>query len=150
LGSNTKGKLFLACFRISAWFGRGRLRRIIGLPIRWAYRIGVQWILGIDIPDGTSIGFAPDVYHGHGLVVHELTVIGDRVRLHHNTTIGVARPGGNPPRIGNNVVIGANAVVIGAITLGDGAIVAAGSVVIRDVPPGSVVAGNPAKEVRKA
>lgn len=151
LNGNTKGALFLVAFRIAGWFELGgRLKRIVGFPVRWIYRVVVQWLLAIDIPAGTQIGYAPDIYHGMGLVVHRDTVIGDHVRLHHNTTIGVAKPGGEAPRIGNHVVIGANTVVIGNITIGDGAVVAAGSVVVRDVAPGSVVAGNPAREIRKA
>lgn len=148
LGDNTKGRLFLTAFRIASRFeDHGRIMRILGVPVRLLYRLGVQWMLGIDIPLGTRIGFAPDVYHGMGLVIHRDTIIGDRVRLHHNTTIGLARPEGGAPVIGHDVQIGANSVVIGGISIGDRAVIAAGSVVIRDVAPGTLVAGNPAREV---
>lgn len=46
--------------------------------------------------------------------------------------------------------IGANATILGGVTIGEGAIVGAGSVVTRDVPPGMVVRGNPAREAGKA
>ena len=148
LGHNTKGRLFLVAFRLASRCERGgRLLRTVGIPVRLLYRIGVQWLLGIDIPPGTRIGLAPDVYHGMGLVIHRETIIGDRVRLHHNTTIGLARSDGGAPLIGNDVQIGANSVVIGGISIGDRAVIAAGSVVIRDVAAGSIVAGNPAREV---
>lgn len=148
LGHNTKGRLFLVAFRVASRLETGgRILRTLGFPVRALYRIGVQWTLGIDIPLGTRIGIAPDVYHGMGLVIHHETIIGDRVRLHHNTTIGLARPDGGAPLIGNDVLIGANAVVIGGISIGDRAVIAAGSVVIRDVAAGSIVAGNPAREV---
>ena len=52
-------------------------------------------------------------------------------------------------RIGNDVWIGANSVILKGVTVHDGAIVGAGSVVTRDVPPYSIVAGNPAREIRK-
>lgn len=51
--------------------------------------------------------------------------------------------------IGNDVWIGKNALILSGVTIGDGAVVGAGSVVTRDVPPYSIVAGNPARLVRK-
>jgi putative colanic acid biosynthesis acetyltransferase WcaB len=45
------------------------------------------------------------------------------------------------------VDVGANAVIIGAIRIGDGAVIGAGAVVVKDVPPGAVVAGNPAQVI---
>ena len=54
-----------------------------------------------------------------------------------------------PVTIGNNVWIGGSVSIIGGVTIGDNAVVAAGSVVIRDVPADTLVAGNPARVVRK-
>ena len=54
-----------------------------------------------------------------------------------------------PVTIGNNVWIGGGVTIIGGVTIGDNAVVAAGSVVIRDVPPDTLVAGNPARKIRK-
>ena len=54
-----------------------------------------------------------------------------------------------PVTIGNNVWIGGSSTIIGGVTIGDNAVVAAGSVVIRDVPANTLVAGNPARVVRK-
>lgn len=54
-----------------------------------------------------------------------------------------------PTKIGRDVWIGANAVILGGVTVGDGAIVAAGAVVTKDVEAGAVVAGVPARLVRK-
>lgn len=50
--------------------------------------------------------------------------------------------------IGNNVSIGSNATILGSVTIGDGAIIGAGSVVTKNVPPGQVWAGNPARKLR--
>ena len=54
-----------------------------------------------------------------------------------------------PVTIGDNVWIGGGVTIIGGVTIGKNAVVAAGSVVIRDVPPDTLVAGNPARVVRK-
>lgn len=117
--------------------------------MRAFYTIFIQWILGIDIPDTTTIGRGFNVFHGQGLIISNKTKIGDNVIVRQNTTIGNAKPNGGCPIIGNNVDIGANSVVIGEIVIGDNSIIAAGSVVIRDVPPNVVVAGNPAKIVKE-
>jgi acetyltransferase-like isoleucine patch superfamily enzyme len=63
---------------------------------------------------------------------------------------GSGRPATAPIRIGDRVWIGARAVILKGVTIGDGAIVAAGSVVTRDVAPGTLVGGVPAKFIRAA
>ena len=146
--NNTKGLIFILAFRTSAFFVKSAVLRLIGLPVRLFYKLFVQWILGIDVPDTTVIGRNFNVFHGSGLVISEETIIGENVIVRHNTTIGNAREGGGCPRIGNNVNVGANAVIIGAINIGNNSLIAAGSVVIRDVPDNVVVAGNPATVVK--
>jgi serine O-acetyltransferase len=76
--------------------------------------------------------------------------VGDDVLLYQGVTLGNARfqRGKRHPTVGNNVVIGAGAKVLGPITVGDGARVAAGAVVINDVPPNTTAAGVPAKAIR--
>ena len=54
-----------------------------------------------------------------------------------------------PIRIGDRVWIGMNATIVKGVTVGDGAVVAAGSVVVRDVPAGALVGGNPARVLRE-
>jgi acetyltransferase-like isoleucine patch superfamily enzyme len=63
---------------------------------------------------------------------------------------GSGRSSTEPIRIGDRVWIGARAVILKGVTIGDGAIVAAGSVVTKDVAPGTLVAGVPAKFIRAA
>jgi serine acetyltransferase len=81
-------------------------------------------------------------------VINDRAVIGKNVILRHCTTIGVKKKDGGCPVIGNDVNIGSNVVILGDILIGDGAVVGAGSVVIKDVPPFAVVAGNPARVIR--
>jgi putative colanic acid biosynthesis acetyltransferase WcaB len=149
---NPKGQLVLALFRLA--------QVCRGLPDPWwlltapylaFYRINVEWILGIELRYKTKVGPGVRLFHGMGLVVHEGTVFGARCVLRQNTTIGnksTAEGGaGGCPVIGDEVDIGANAVVLGPIRVGDGAVIGAGSVVVKDVPPGATVVGNPARIV---
>ncbi|GAB2642886.1 colanic acid biosynthesis acetyltransferase WcaB [Emticicia sediminis] len=146
---NFKGAFFIVCFRISnAILNNGRIIRYLGFPFRVFYKICFRWILGLDIPDNTIIGKGFCVYHGHSLIIHNDCIIGDFFTVRHNTTIGQARKGEGAPIIGDNVEVGANAVIIGGIHIGSSSMIAAGAVVIKDVPEKVVVAGNPARIVK--
>ena len=146
---NKRGLLFIACFRIAHFFTRNLFFRIIGFPFIYLYRVTFNNFLGIDIRETTPIGKNLVIWHGMGLVVHPKTIIGNNVILHQTTTIGNAHSGGPAPIIGDNVYIGCNSVVLGGITIGCDSIIGAGSVVIKDVPPHSVVVGNPAKIIKQ-
>ena len=91
--------------------------------------------------------FGEDLFlpHPYGIVVHASSVIGDRVTLMQNVTLGENQRVPGAPTIGDDVVIGAGACILGPVTVGDGAMVAAGSIVVKDVPAGATVAGNPAR-----
>lgn len=112
-----------------------------------AYSV-VRLLTGIDLPAGAVIGPGLKIEHFGGVTIHERSVIGARATLHHGVTVGVAHAGGEPPRIGDDVTIGAYAQILGPVTVGDRAIIGAMAVVVHDVAPDTVVVGNPARVVR--
>lgn len=86
-------------------------------------------------------------HHGVGCVVHELCRIGEKCRIFGNVTLGCKgseneKPG-RPPRIENNVMIGAGAVILGEISIGDNSIIGANAVVLEGVPANSIAVGVP-------
>lgn len=83
-----------------------------------------------------------------GRIVLNAESIGNDIYSLHNVTVGNDYVSGCPA-LGNDVFLGVGSCVLGSITIGDHVIVAAGSVVLQDVPPCSVVAGNPARVVRE-
>ena len=100
----------------------------------------------VELPKGTPRIRMP---HPYMIVVNENTVIGDNCTFYHNVTIGSRQfgMGAGAPLIGDEVIIYPGACIIGKITIGTQAIIGAGSIVLNDVPPNTVVAGNPAKIV---
>lgn len=106
-------------------------------------------VTGIDIHPGARIGRRFFIDHGAGVVIGETAEIGDDVTLYHGVTLGGTswNPGKRHPTLGDGVVVGAGAKILGPITVGAGARVAANSVVIDAVPPGTTVVGIPGRVV---
>ncbi len=112
----------------------------------------VSEMFGIDIHPAARIGKGLMIDHGHSIVIGETAVVGDNVSILHAVTLGGTGKceGDRHPKIGDGVLIGAGAKVLGNITVGKCSRIASGSVVLRDVPPRSTVAGVPAKVVGEA
>jgi serine O-acetyltransferase len=93
--------------------------------------------------------FATDIHPAARIGIGETAVVGDDVSMLHNVTLGGngKETGDRHPKIGNNVLLAAGAKVLGNIEVGHCSKVAAGSVVLKDVPPNTTVAGVPAKVV---
>lgn len=152
-GTSLKSRLTLLMFRLNQALATSHIFfKIIALFYRFFYQVVIEWILGIELPWDTQVEPSLQLQHGVGLVVNHETIIGENCVLRNSTTIGNKKLADGSysaaPKIGNNVDIGANVVIIGAITIGDNAVIGAGSVVVKDVPTGAIVVGNPAKVIR--
>jgi len=106
-----------------------------------------RFLTGIEIHPAARLGRGLFIDHGMGLVIGETTEVGRNVTLLQGVTLGGTslRREKRHPTLGDDVVVGTGAAVIGAITIGDGSRIGAGSVVVRDVPPNSVVVGVPGR-----
>lgn len=109
-------------------------------------------MFGVDIHPAARFGQGIMFDHATGIVVGETAVVGDNCSFLHAVTLGGSgkETGDRHPKIGNNVLIGAGAKVLGNIRVGNCARIAAGSVVLADVPPDKTVAGVPARVVGTA
>jgi len=109
-------------------------------------------VFQVDINPLAEIGRGIMLDHGTGVVIGETAVVGDHVSIMQGVTLGGTGKSERDrhPKIGNGVLIGAGAIVLGNITVGNCARIAAGSVVVKPVPPRVTVAGVPAKIVGEA
>ncbi|HUS54325.1 MAG TPA: serine O-acetyltransferase [Thermohalobaculum sp.] len=109
-------------------------------------------VFGVDIHPAARVGKGIMIDHAHSIVIGETAVVGDDVSMLHSVTLGgTGKAGGDRhPKIGDGVLIGAGAKVLGNITVGNCSRIAAGSVVLEDVPPCKTVAGIPARIVGDA
>lgn len=140
-----------------------------GIHAIWAHRVehwlsekGLKWLArassqitrfftGIEIHPGASLGRRVFIDHGMGIVIGETAVVGDEVTLYHGVTLGgtslekVKRH----PTLQSCVVVGAGAKILGDITIGSHSRIGANAVVVKDVPPQSVVVGVPGQVIRR-
>lgn len=101
----------------------------------------------ISIGEHTKIGSNLIIPHQFNVVIGEGVKVGDNCTIFHHVTLGQNH--GKYPIIGNNVTIYTGAVVVGDIKIGDNVVIGAGSIVTKNVSPNSIVAGNPAKVIKK-
>jgi len=143
---NTKGRIVALCFRVANFaHNKGIILKILFIPYLIFYKIVFEWILGIELPYNTSIGSGLQIYHLQAIVINRMSVIGENFILRHSTTIGNRGVDGKCPIIGNNVEVGAHVCILGGIVIGDDVKIGAGSIVLKDLPSGSIAVGNPAK-----
>ncbi|MGZ9720791.1 serine O-acetyltransferase [Rhizobium miluonense] len=142
-----KGFHALQTHRLAHWlYNRGRRDFALYLQSRSSS------VFQTDINPAARIGKGIFLDHATGLVVGETAVIGDNVSILHGVTLGGTGKEGSDrhPKIAHGVLIGAGAKILGNIQIGHCSRIAAGSVVLKEVPAKTTVAGVPAKVVGEA
>lgn len=127
----------------------------------WCYRHGLKFLAraisqrcvrrtNIEIHPGATIGRRLFIDHGTGVVIGETTIIGDDCTLYQGVTLGGTGKdtGKRHPTLGDHVMVGAGAKVLGPITIHDHSRIAAGAVVLTDIPENATAVGVPARVVR--
>ena len=132
-------------YRLAHWLHLHRCRFLARCISQWA-----RFWTNIEIHPGAAIGRRLVIDHGAGIVIGETTEIGDDVLLYQGVTLGGTGKdmGKRHPTLGNNVMVGSGARVLGPITINDNARIAAGAVVLQDVPANATAVGVPAQIVR--
>ena len=128
----------------------------------WLWKKGLKWLAransqitrfftGIEIHPAASLGRRVFIDHGMGIVIGETAVVGDEVTLYHGVTLGGTRleKVKRHPTLQSCVVVGAGAKILGDITIGSHSRIGANAVVVKDVPPQSVVVGVPGQVIRR-
>ncbi len=112
---------------------------------------GAKLLTGIEIHPGATIGKGFFIDHGTGVVIGETAEIGEGCTLYQGVTLGGTGKdvGKRHPTLGDNVMVGAGAKVLGPVKIGSGSKIAAGAVVLHEVPENSTAVGIPAKVVRR-
>lgn len=142
-----KGFQALTCYRIAHFFWKQKRQ-----DLAFYLESLTSEIFAVDIHPAAKIGSGILLDHATGFVAGETTVIENHVSILHEVTLGGTGKecGDRHPKIRHGVLIGAGAKILGNVEIGEGAKVGAGSVVLKDVPPHTTVAGVPAQIVGKS
>ena len=139
-------------------FGNWRMRignKIIRAPFSVLYRMMFRYVrnhYGIELPYSAVIGRRVVIEHQGCIVIHGNSRIGDDSIIRQGVTLGnktLLAPM-DAPTLGKRVNVGAGAKILGAVNIGDGATVGANSVVVHDVPAGSLAVGIPARVLERS
>lgn len=142
-----KGFLAVQAYRIGhALWLQGRR------DLAYFFQMRTSEVFGVDIHPAARIGRGIMIDHAHSIVIGETAVVGDDVSMLHSVTLGGTgkEEEDRHPKIGDGVLIGAGASVLGNIRVGNCSRIAAGSVVLHEVPPCKTVAGVPGRIVGEA
>lgn len=142
-----KGLQSLVCYRVAHYLWN------VG---RTEFALYLQSLISetfcVDIHPAAEIGCGILLDHATGFVAGETAVIESNVSILHAVTLGGTGKdrGDRHPKVRSGVLLGAGAKILGNVEIGAGAKVGAGSVVLKDVPPHTSVAGVPAQIIGKA
>ena len=133
--------------RVAHWFYNHGFRLLARAISQHTVRL-----TGIEIHPAAKIGRRLVIDHGTGVVIGETAEIGDDVLIYQGVTLGGTGKdqGKRHPTIGNNVMISSGAKVLGPFKVGDNSRIAAGAVVLDEVPPDCTVVGVPARVVKRS
>lgn len=139
-----KGFHALTAYRVAHWLWHNGRR-----PLALALQHRISVVQGVDIHPAAKIGKGIMFDHATGLVIGETAVVEDCVSILQSVTLGGTgkETGDRHPKIRRGVLIGPGAKILGNIEIGEGSKIVAASVVLKDIPPHSIVAGVPAKVV---
>lgn len=142
-----KGFQAIQAFRLAHWLWREDRK-----DLSYLIQMRTSEQFGVDIHPAARIGRGLMIDHAHSVVIGETAHVGDNVSMLHSVTLGGTgkEDDDRHPKIGDGVLIGAGAKILGAFTVGNCSRIAAGSVVLEEVPPCKTVAGVPAKIVGEA
>ncbi|CUI00995.1 serine O-acetyltransferase [Leisingera aquaemixtae] len=142
-----KGYQAVQAYRIGHWLWQQG-----DWDLAYFFQMRISEIFGVDIHPAAVIGKGIMIDHAHSIVIGETAVVGDNVSMLHSVTLGGTgkEEEDRHPKIGDGVLIGAGAKVLGNIKVGHCSRIAAGSVVLSEVPPCKTVAGIPARIVGEA
>jgi len=140
--------------RAAHWVWRRNLK-LLGRTIS---QLG-RFLTGIEIHPGAVIGSGFFIDHGMGVVIGETAIIGERVTLYHDVTLGGVAPSIDSdsqrnqkrhPTLEDDVIVGSGAQILGPVTVGRCARVGANAVVTKDVPQGVTVVGIPGRAIPRS
>ena len=144
---SAQGFWVMVVYRFGQWRYKVRpsiLRKIFSFLYKFMFKL-VQIVTGIELPCEAEVGENFIIDHFGGIVISGYAKFGNNCRIRNGVVVGlknVSNPVG--PQIGNDVDIGSGAKVLGAIKIGNRVIIGANAVVIQDVPDDSIAVGVPA------
>lgn len=143
----------MAVYRFGRWAMEARAPvKPMASKVYGGLRLALELVTHNTIHREAKIGEGFTLLHGGSVHIHPGSVIGERVTIMHEVTLGTntnpQRTDNGAPVIGDDVFIGAGAKILGPVRIGDGAVIAANSLVLADVPAGATAAGVPARILR--
>ena len=133
-------------YRKAHWFYKRKMFTIARIISQWA-----RFRTGIEIHPGATIGKGLFIDHGMGVVIGETAEIGDNCLIYQGVTLGGTgkEKGKRHPTLGDNVMVGSGAKVLGPFKVGNNVKIAAGAVVLEEIPDNCTAVGVPARIVRR-